>query len=110
MQIATVDTVFLIDLMILHRQPGTNGDEEEGAALVALLRWLMSESRLTKIGFSFSHDWEQLDIIARGLSQEAKNVMDLYIVSATLVEDCSSLVGLSKVVKHYFGVPLDNTE
>ena len=111
-QIATVDTVFLIDLMTLHHQPRTNDDEEDGAALLTLLRWLMAESHLTKIGFSFSHDWEQLDIIAPGLSQEAKNVMDLqtYIGSEALVEDCGNLVGLSKVVKHYFGIPLDKTE
>ena len=53
MQIATetVDAVFLIDLMMLHRLPGTNDEEEERAALEALLRWLMSESRLMTIGF-----------------------------------------------------------
>ena len=47
----TVDAVFLIDLMMLRRLPGTNDEEEERAALEALLRWLMSESRLMTIGF-----------------------------------------------------------
>jgi hypothetical protein len=113
-QIATVNTVFLIDLMPAHRgDPAAGYDSADAAALVAALRWLMSEPRLMKIGFSFGHDWEQLEKIAPGVFQMSKSVMDLqtYIVNEALAETGrGDLVGLSTVVKRHLGASLDKTE
>ena len=66
-----------------------------------------------KIGFSFAHDWEQLERIVPGVSKESASVVDLqsYIVNTVLAETGrGDLVGLSTVVKKYFGAPLDKTE
>ena len=66
-----------------------------------------------KIGFSFAHDWEQLEKIAPGVSCESKSVVDLqtYIVNNPRAKTGrGDLVGLSTVVKRHFGAPLDKTE
>ena len=109
-QIATVDTVYLIDLMMLRIDTATHSDEQP---LVASLRWIMCEARLIKIGFSFSHDWDQLEKVAPGVRSDAKSVFDLQtFIHNKQQEEMPHMksCGLSSVVQKYLGLPLDKTE
>ncbi|KFO08145.1 putative exonuclease mut-7, partial [Balearica regulorum gibbericeps] len=121
LQIALKDEVFLLDLPRLLEQAETEGEKEK---LPHFIQMLYSDAAITKLGYGMSGDLKSLAATWSALKdtdKQAKGVVDLLRVDKQV--DVLSLEqsyedrgfrqpekGLSLLVQHVLGKPLDKTE
>ena len=105
-QIGTVEEAWLMDTMDCCSE------------VKEVLRWVLTSEKILKIGFSFDHDWPQLNKICPGIQSQSKLVFDLQPVASAFVASekghiraRGQSVGLKTVVETCFpGLSLDKTE
>ena len=111
-QIGTVHHVWLLDLMCTRS--ATN--QEISKAMLQLLGWIFEQATIIKLGFSFDHDLEQLEMLLPDIKHRSVNICDLQQaqpvqqVHATPLDRRHLHVGLSTAVEQYLGLPLDKRE
>ncbi|NXS91079.1 MUT7 Exonuclease, partial [Jacana jacana] len=121
LQIALKDEVFLLDLPRLLEQAETKGEKEK---LPHFIRMLYSDAAITKLGYGMSGDLSSLASTCSALrdtDKQARGVVDLLKVDKQVdvlspeqsYEDRGFRQlekGLSLLVHHVLGKPLDKTE
>ncbi|NXE81377.1 MUT7 Exonuclease, partial [Cochlearius cochlearius] len=121
LQIALKDEVFLFDLPRLLEQAESEGEKEK---LPRFIQMLYSDAAITKLGYGMSGDLSSLAATWSALKdtdKQARNVVDLLIVDKQVdvlspeqsYEDRGFRQpekGLSLLVQHVLGKPLDKTE
>ncbi|NXD83047.1 MUT7 Exonuclease, partial [Halcyon senegalensis] len=121
LQIALKDEVFLLDLPQLLEQAETEGQKEK---LPHFIQMLYSDAAITKLGYGMSGDLSSLVATFSALKdtdKQARGVVDLLTVDKQvdlLSPEQSSKdrrfrqpeKGLSLLVQHVLGKPLDKTE
>ncbi|NXH21801.1 MUT7 Exonuclease, partial [Bucco capensis] len=121
LQIALKDEVFLLDLPQLLKEAETKGEKEK---LHHFIQMLYSDAAITKLGYGMSGDLSSLAASCSALKdtdKQARGVVDLLTVDKQV--DVLSLEqssdnggfqqpekGLSLLVQHVLGKPLDKTE
>ncbi|XP_064420329.1 exonuclease mut-7 homolog isoform X2 [Latimeria chalumnae] len=133
LQIAVKGHVFLFDLPKLVKQTETEREETE---LVTFIQTLFSNPSITKLGYGMAGDLQSLAStyhLFANLNKEMQGIVDLLVVHKTLQKVhhnwssgeagvlsaghgyCDEAVrqpekGLSQLVQHVLGKPLDKTE
>ncbi|NXP04925.1 MUT7 Exonuclease, partial [Thinocorus orbignyianus] len=122
LQIALKDEVFLLDLPRLLAQAETEGEKEK---LPRFIQVLYSDAAITKLGYGMSGDLSSLASTCSALQdtdKQARGVVDLLKVDKQKVDVLSPEQsyedrgfrqpekGLSLLVQHVLGKPLDKTE
>ena len=111
-QIGTMDQVWLLDIMGARKNE--EGQEETATfrnMLSSFLCWVFGHERIVKLGFSFEHDFEQLEKVFPGLKDLSSSICDLQSVhTKSMMTRGGGQAGLSDVVSKYFGCPLNKTE
>ncbi|KFQ23226.1 putative exonuclease mut-7, partial [Merops nubicus] len=122
LQIALKDEVFLFDLPRLLEQAEAEGDKEK---LPHFIQMLYSDATITKLGYGMSGDFSGLAATCSALKdtdKQAQGVVDLLTVDKQNVDllspeqSCGDRrfrqpeKGLSLLVQHVLGKPLDKTE
>ncbi|NXN25152.1 MUT7 Exonuclease, partial [Nycticryphes semicollaris] len=121
LQIALKDEVFLLDLPQLLEQAETEGEKEK---LPHFIQMLYSDAAITKLGYGMSGDLSSLASTCAALrdtDKQARGVVDLLKVDKQVdvlspeqsYEDRGFRQpekGLSLLVQHVLGKPLDKTE
>ncbi|KFQ74469.1 putative exonuclease mut-7, partial [Phaethon lepturus] len=121
LQIALKDEVFLLDLPRLLEQAGTEGEKEK---LPHFIQMLYSDAAITKLGYGMSEDLKSLAATWSALKdtdKQAQGVVDLLTVDkqVDVLSPEQSYEGrrfrqpekgLSLLVQHVLGKPLDKTE
>ncbi|NXL93400.1 MUT7 Exonuclease, partial [Alectura lathami] len=120
-QIAVRDEVFLLDLPRLLEQAEVEGEEEK---LPHFIQMLYSDPAITKLGYGMSGDLSCLAgtcSALKGMDKQSQSVVDLLTIDRQ-VDDLSPEQscegggfrqpekGLSLLVQHVLGKPLDKTE
>ena len=104
-QIGTESNVWLLDCMCTRKTTSDSKEDEHSQAMCLLLSWLFENESIIKLGYSFDHDFEQLNKIIVDLKKNSKNVCDIQ----TTGQD-GAFIGLSTVVEQHLGLPMDKTE
>ena len=84
--------------------------------MLQLLGWVFEQANIIKLGFSFDHDLEQLEVLLPDIKHRSVNICDLQQaqpvqqVHATQMDRRHLHVGLSTAVEQYLGLPLDKRE
>ncbi|NXY20519.1 MUT7 Exonuclease, partial [Atrichornis clamosus] len=121
LQLALKDEVFLLDLPLLLEQAEAEGEKEK---LPHFIQMLYSDAAITKLGYGMSGDLSSLAATCSALKDTEKQmqgVVDLLAVDkqvdALAPEHCHEErgvrqpeKGLSLLVQHVLGKPLDKTE
>ncbi|NXI50905.1 MUT7 Exonuclease, partial [Chloroceryle aenea] len=122
LQIALKDEVFLLDLPRLLEQAETEGEKEK---LPHFIQMLYSDAAITKLGYGMSGDLSSLTATCSALKdmdKQVRGVVDLLTVDKQKVDLLSPEQsskdrrfkqpekGLSLLVQHVLGKPLDKTE
>uniref|UniRef100_H3AM31 3'-5' exonuclease domain-containing protein n=1 Tax=Latimeria chalumnae TaxID=7897 RepID=H3AM31_LATCH len=124
LQIAVKGHVFLFDLPKLVKQTETEREETE---LVTFIQTLFSNPSITKLGYGMAGDLQSLAStyhLFANLNKEMQGIVDLLVVHKTIRfintkatghGYCDEAVrqpekGLSQLVQHVLGKPLDKTE
>ncbi|NWU91656.1 MUT7 Exonuclease, partial [Upupa epops] len=121
LQIALKDEVFLLDLPQLLKQAEMEGDKEK---CFCFIQKLYSDAAITKLGYGMSGDLSSLAATCSALKdmdKQARGMLDLLTVDKQVdVQSAEQSYkdgatrqpekGLSLLVKHVLGKPLDKTE
>ncbi|NWW49857.1 MUT7 Exonuclease, partial [Pedionomus torquatus] len=121
LQIALKDEVFLLDLPRLLEQAESEGEKEK---LPHFIQMLYSDAAITKLGYGMSGDLSSLASTCSALrdtDKQARGVVDLLKVDKQVdvlspEQSCEDRgfrqpeKGLSLLVQHVLGKPLDKTE
>ncbi|NWI64423.1 MUT7 Exonuclease, partial [Todus mexicanus] len=121
LQLALKDEVFLLDLPRLLEQAEMEGEKEK---LPRFIQMLYSDAAITKLGYGMSGDLSSLAATCSALKdtdKQARGVVDLLTVDKQVdvlspEQSCKDRrfrqpeKGLSLLVQHVLGKPLDKTE
>ncbi|KAF1490857.1 hypothetical protein FQV08_0013187, partial [Pygoscelis antarcticus] len=121
LQIALKDEVFLLDLPRLLEQAETEGEKEK---LPHFIQMLYSDAAITKLGYGISGDLSSLAATwsaLKGTDKQAQGLVDLLTVDKQVDVPSPEQSykdrgfrqpekGLSLLVQHVLGKPLDKTE